>query len=82
MTRRRHPAVKPQRKCALCGAGIAEQRPVFLVASFLGAIVGPYHAGCAARFMMAAERGESIPNALPLEKFGSWPSRREETIPW
>jgi len=36
-----------QRICAFCASGIAGQRPVFLVATSAGHIVGPYHAGCA-----------------------------------
>jgi hypothetical protein len=69
------------RTCARCEAPIAEQRPVFLVATGAGRIVGPYHAGCAERIHLAkrgTRRAELLQNAATL---GHWESLAEERNP-
>lgn len=71
-----------QRKCAFCGHGISEARPVFLVASGKGTLAGPYHAGCCDK-LVAAHKGIRA-DQLPLsEEFGRLVERvREEGEPW
>lgn len=58
------------------------EKPVFLVMSTLGGIVGPYHSGCAYR---VAEVHKAAPTTrgIPGETFGRRvPEVREETMPW
>lgn len=61
---------------------MSETRPVYLVATTAGTIIGPYHAGCAERLVISKDRdlfgkaGESQDYVV----YGSVP--REETLPW
>lgn len=82
MIRKTAGRVHHQRECAYCHGGIAEQRPVFLVHTPSGAIVGPYHAGCAAKEVEAAKKAgpASWEPTTKVERFGQMP--REETLPW
>lgn len=82
MTRRRRPKPAPLRVCAYCGHPIAEQRAPFLLSPVGGHIVGPFHAGCAEKLKIESQKriGESAPNVGI--RYGDWPSRREETLPW
>jgi hypothetical protein len=68
-TPRRRPNAK-LRMCAHCGAPISELRPVFLVDLGQEGIVGPYHAGCAARLAMEVQPGRE---RLPIP--GNWYGR-------
>lgn len=79
-TRNRHDSTR--RTCLFCQVAIPEQRPVFLVGHPSGRIVGPFHAGCAERMVLAARKRMADPDHVIGESFGSWPSRREETMPW
>lgn len=74
--------VHHQRECAYCHGGIAEQRPVFLVADPNCNIVGPYHAGCAAKLVMRY-RNKLNPEDIPGQFQGLIVGPpREETLPW
>jgi len=44
--------------CVRCGCPLAERRPVFLCATGTGRIVGPYHAGCAEREVLAGPKAD------------------------
>lgn len=70
-----------QRTCMWCHSGIAEQRPVFLVGTDNGAIVGPFHAGCAERLKIEAQKRPGSNWLKGASEFGTWPSIREETLP-
>lgn len=70
------------RRCAFCGGLMPADKPVFLVMSTLGGIVGPYHSGCAYK---VAEEHKGVPTtrSLPGLAFGRRvPEAREETLPW
>lgn len=65
MTRRRHAKPKPLRTCAYCQGPMPEQKPVFLVLSESGRIVGPYHAGCAEKAVLRSRaKWPPYPEAL------------------
>lgn len=72
---------RKQRECLWCKAGISEQRPVFLVADDSGAILGPFHAGCAERLKLQKKRNPDSNLLKGAAEFGTWPSVREETLP-
>lgn len=72
---------KQLRICAQCGHPIAEQRPVFLVGTPSGHIVGPFHAGCAEHISLGMRRGRAAIGLGMGETYGTWPSIREETLP-
>lgn len=82
MKRRVAGRVAKPRICAGCKGPISEQRPVFLVATRAGTIVGPYHAGCAERIVLAKAHPESMPGTDGATNYGTWPTPREETLPW
>jgi hypothetical protein len=44
------------RQCAGCQIPISESRPVYLVGTSTGSIVGPFHASCASLFHELAKR--------------------------
>lgn len=73
---------KDRRTCTFCLAPISVNRPVFLVGTPSGRIVGPYHAGCAERVALMASR--KVEEREPRgEDFGRIiPPAREETLPW
>lgn len=75
------PYFKKQRECLWCHAGIAEQRPVFLVQSVDGRILGPFHAGCAARLKLAERKRPTLDSLGNPVQYGTWPISREETLP-
>jgi len=58
-----------QRICAFCASGIAGQRPVYLVATRAGHIVGPYHAGCAETIYLQERTGNHM-RLVDVEVFG------------
>lgn len=70
-----------QRVCAFCGHGIPEQRPVYLVGERFGNIVGPYHAGCAEKLVLVHKGKPEMPRPNASQVYGTFPSRREETLP-
>lgn len=72
---------KGQRLCLWCKGGIATTRPVFLVTDYGGRILGPFHAGCAERLKIQAERMGFDSAAQKWDQLGTWPTRREETLP-
>lgn len=74
--------VHHQRECAWCHGGIASDRPVFLVAEKSGGIVGPFHAGCAARLAMEAKKHPDHNWVEGAASFGKVLPAREETLPW
>ena len=69
------------RKCTWCHGPISQSRPLFLVAMSSGAVLGPFHAGCAERLKIQAMKMLPEESALGGERFGTWPLRREETVP-
>lgn len=75
------PPLEP-RVCLGCHGPLSERRPVFLVRHASGRIIGPYHAGCAERFVLAARKHEAMTEEVIGTTYGVWPSRREETLPW
>lgn len=82
MTPRRMEVPKKLRVCAYCAQPIGEQRPPFLLSPVGGHIVGPFHAGCAEKVKIESQKriGERASNFGI--RYGDWPSRREETLPW
>lgn len=78
---RRSPYFAKQRECLYCHAGIAQQRPVFLVSDTSGQILGPFHAGCAERLKLKVKGAGVGQPQDPANVLGDWPSRREETLP-
>lgn len=82
MTRRRKSPPKPLAVCARCGALIPEQKPIFLVTTVAGRIVGPYHAGCAWKAHDALKRQGLTPETDAAEYGREVWSSREETMPW
>ncbi len=69
------------RTCAACKGLLAEQRPVFLVGMPSGGIVGPFHAGCAAKLVDKAKRKVGQPPPTTYQQLGFWPSQRKDTLP-
>jgi hypothetical protein len=49
-----------QKKCPLCGGGISEKRPVWLLRFPSNQIMGPYHAGCAAKLSLLYAKNERV----------------------
>jgi hypothetical protein len=82
MTTSRRRRAPKQRICAFCSHGIAEARPVFLVATVAGEIQGPYHAGCAAKLAMVHKGTAVQAKTLGGQLYGQLPLAREETLPW
>jgi len=62
--------VHKTRYCAFCDAPLVETRPVFLVGDTNGNILGPFHAGCAARLALA-HKGKPNPIELPGRAYGN-----------
>lgn len=83
MSKRGHGKTTPikQRSCLRCHSPMASNNPVWLVASSTGSIMGPFHAGCAERLKLQAEKMGFVSAAEKWEQLGNWPSRREETLP-
>jgi len=81
MSTRRRPTQPPLKTCASCGAPISESRaPVLLMTPDLR-IVGTFHAGCAARIVLA-NKGERIQaSAHTFTEYGRVLPAREETLP-
>lgn len=82
MTPRRKAVPHPLRVCIRCHGVIAEQRPPYLVGLGDGRIVGPFHAGCAERLSIEAEKRPGSNWLKGAAEVGTWPTRREETLPW
>lgn len=82
MSRKVAGRVHHQRECAYCHGGIAEQRPVFLLASETGAIMGPFHAGCAEKLKLAVNQLREMPDVPGATNYGTILKPREETLPW
>lgn len=82
MKRRTAGRVAKPRICAYCQSPLAERRPVFLLATTAGTIVGPYHAGCAERVVIASDeiRNRGLEPAASFGRIVHPP--REETLPW
>jgi hypothetical protein len=70
------------RLCGRCKTRIAEQRPVYLLATTDGAILGPFHADCASRLVETAKRNGGEEWRAQAEQFGALFRPREETLPW
>lgn len=82
MRRRTAGKVAKPRICAYCNAPMMAQRPVFLVATTAGSIVGPYHAGCAERIALA-NKNAIVTKEIPGTNYGQLPLLpREGTLPW
>jgi len=64
------------RLCVACGRFISEKRPVFLLGTPSGRIVGPYHAECARKVADAA-RANGDRHGVPGETCGQLPPRQE-----
>lgn len=70
------------KRCVGCGGILSMRRcPTFLTVD-TGAIVGPFHAGCAERKLLEA-RKRPDPNWLKgAAQYGNVRPGREETLPW
>lgn len=77
----RSPYFKKQRQCLWCRSGISEHRPVFLVQSTDGRILGPFHAGCAERLKLEERKHPTLNSLGKAVQYGTWPTAREETLP-
>lgn len=75
------PYLRKQRECLYCHHGISDRRPVFLVGTKDGRILGPFHAGCASRLVEHARKNPTSNWLKGAVDFGEWPSIREETLP-
>lgn len=82
MTATRNDAGSTRKTCLWCHGLLSPQRPVFLVGTPSGRIVGPFHAGCAERLRLEAKKNPDSNWLKGSETWGEWPSRREETTPW
>lgn len=82
MTAKRGSGTAKLRICAFCGFPMARERPVFLVAMPDNRIVGPLHAGCAERSVIASEeiRARGLEPAIEFGRIIH--AAREETLPW
>lgn len=67
--------------CVQCQGLIPEQKPVYLVGTPSGRIIGPFHSGCASHVVEQARRGFTVAGQVNAEQLGTWPSIREETLP-
>lgn len=82
MKRRTAGRVAKPRICAYCQSPLAERRPVYLLATTAGTIVGPYHAGCAERVVLSRRKGDAVVK-VEGDPYGMLlPHAREETLPW
>lgn len=74
-------SAKP-RVCALCGGLMPASRPIYLVHTLAGTIVGPYHSGCAWKLAEESKRRPivAITEAEKASAYGFM--AREETLPW
>lgn len=70
-----------QRKCAFCGHGIPDLKPVYLVGEPGGRIVGPFHSGCAEKVTYRLKHSPTEIEQSEWSQLGVWPTRREETLP-
>lgn len=82
MTRRTASRSYKPRLCAECGGALAEKRPVYLVATGSGKIVGPYHSGCAEKIAIREKGQKQRGETLNGKVWGQLPLPREETLPW
>lgn len=74
--------VSPWKSCIRCGGAMSRTRPPTLLATPDGAIVGPFHAGCAERVKMEAERNPKSNWLMGAAEYGRVLPAREETLPW
>lgn len=67
--------------CKMCGHGVPEQKPVYLIMDSSGMILGPLHSGCAWKLSERIKRGEAVLEG-PFDIYGKrvLPAR-EETLP-
>lgn len=80
--RRRVATYQGRKVCNRCGRPVYEHRPVYLVKTASGLIVGPYHAQCAAVVAEDA-RAHGVEGAeLVRSEVEVSPAAREETLPW
>lgn len=68
--------------CALCGGPLPAQKPVYLLHTQEGTIVGPYHSGCAYR-IASQQKARPLVALTETEKASAYGfMAREETLPW
>lgn len=80
--KRRVASYRGQKVCMMCHEPVHEWRPVFLVKTASGLVVGPYHAMCAAAVANTArEHGVQGAEAVQQRPLPPRPAR-EETLPW
>jgi hypothetical protein len=60
-----------KRRCLLCGIRVDEQRPIYLVGTVGGKIVGPYHSSCAAVAHSDEQKKGGKLNGM-AEQLGLW----------
>lgn len=82
MRRKTAGRVAKPRICVYCQGLLVERKPVFLVATTAGQIVGPYHAGCAYRVASMAKGIAQEAKLAEGKLYGQLPLPREETLPW
>lgn len=81
MRRKAAGRVHHQRECFYCHGGIPDAKPVYLVHTPTGQIVGPFHAGCAYKLSEQVKHmGGATPGVLDLATVYGHVAR-EETLP-
>lgn len=75
------PPLEP-RLCAWCKGVLSDRRPPFLIMSPSGNVVGEFHAGCAERLILEAERRPETNWLKGYREYGRALPAREETLPW
>lgn len=72
---------RKQRECLYCHHPLSEKRPLFLVCEPGGRILGPFHHGCGTRLVDHARKHPTSNWLQGAVEYGTWPTRREETLP-
>lgn len=75
------PDLDPKR-CTYCHALISSRRALVLLTTADSKIVGPFHAGCAERLRLEAERRPESNWLKGATEYGRVLPAREETLPW
>lgn len=76
------PGPRPGRRCAWCHGPMSDQRPSTLIAVEGGELLGPFHAGCAERLKIEAEKRPDSNWIKGATSYGRILPGSEETLPW
>lgn len=71
-----------QKLCFWCHYPISERRPHVLLTAPDNTIVGPFHAGCAERLRLEAQKRPETNWLKGAASYGRVLPGREETLPW